>query len=207
VTRHADGGRAIRVAETPFADLPPYAAWQHGDSRRGFEVVFLSQAPHHRAEGAAAAVEGEEPLTVRYLITFDEGWITHGALVAGRSASGRHAVKLEADADRRWRVDGERAPQIEGCFDVDLEFSCLTNAFPVHRLGLGVGQATDAPAAYVRAVDLRVERLEQRYTRLDDVDGRQRYHYSAPAFDFECELVYDRAGLLLDYPGIGWRVA
>jgi uncharacterized protein len=207
VTRDADGGGRIRGAETRFADLPPCAAWQHRDSRRGFEVVFLSRAPHHRAEGATAAVEGEEPLTVQYLLTFDEGWITNGVLVAGRSASGRRAVKLEADADQRWRVDGERAPHLEGCFDADLESSCLTNAFPVRRLALAVGQAADAPAAYVRAVDLRVERLEQRYTRLDDVDGRQRYHYRAPAFDFECELVYDQAGLLLDYPGIGRRVA
>jgi uncharacterized protein len=45
-----------------------------------------------------------------------------------------------------------------------------------------VGQAADAPAAYVRAVELRVERLEERYTRLQDAKGGQRYHYEAPAF-------------------------
>jgi uncharacterized protein len=190
-----------------FADLPWYAAWEHRDSRRGFEVVFLARPPHHRADGTTAAVETQEAWTVQYLITFDEGWITHGALVAGRSASGRRAVKLEVDVERRWRVDGGRARHLEGCVDVDLESSCLTNAFPVHRLRLAIGQAADAPAAYVRAVDLRVERLEQRYTRLGDVDGGQRYRYEAPAFGFECELVYDQAGLLLDYPGIGRRVA
>lgn len=88
---------------------------------------------------------------------------------------------------------------------MDLEASCLTNAFPAHRLGLDIGQSAEAPAAYVRAPDLRVERLEQRYTRLEDVDGGQSYHYEAPAFDFECRLVYDGAGLLLEYPGIGHR--
>jgi uncharacterized protein len=37
--------------------------------------------------------------------------------------------------------------------------------FPARRLELAVGRHADAPAAYVRAEDLRVERLEQRYLR------------------------------------------
>ena len=60
-----------------------------------------------------------------------------------------------------------------------------------------------AIAAYVRALDLSVERLEQHYVRL----GADRYHYASPAFGFECELAYDDAGLVLDYPGIAVRVA
>ena len=49
-----------------------------------------------------------------------------------------------------------------------------------------------------------MERLEQSYRRLADDSGR-RFHYAAPAFDFECELSYDRAGLLMEYPGIASR--
>ena len=63
----------------------------------------------------------------------------------------------------------------------------------------------DAPAAYVRALDLSVERLEQRYVRLADGERGQRYHYTSPAFGFECELAYDESGLVLDYPGIAVR--
>lgn len=78
---------------------------------------------------------------------------------------------------------------------MDLEASCLTNALPVHRLALEVRQAADAPAAYVRVLDLSVERLEHHYTRLGDRDGAQRYHYQASAFESQCDLSYDRAGL------------
>jgi hypothetical protein len=106
-----------------------------------------------------------------------------------------------------WTVDGARVHEVDGCRDVDLESSSLTNAFPVHRLGLEVGQGADAPAAYVRAVDLSVERLEQRYVRMPDDSRRRRYHYASPAFGFEAELVYDEAGLVIDYPGIAVRVA
>jgi hypothetical protein len=77
----------------------------------------------------------------------------------------------------------------------------------VHRLGLAIGEGADAPAAYIRAADLRVERLEQHYERLTDDGSRQRYHYAAPQFEFECELLYDESGLVLEYPGIAVRAA
>ncbi len=73
----------------------------------------------------------------------------------------------------------------------------------MHRLALAVGAAAEAPAAYVRADGLAIERLEQRYERIAD----RRYDYRAPAFDFRCELAYDRHGLVLEYPGIAVRVA
>jgi uncharacterized protein len=190
-----------------FHDLPQSAAWEHRDSRRGFEVVFLSPPPHRRAEGHAAAVEGQDAWTVQYLIELTTDWATSRALVRGRSASGPKELRLEGDGAGRWRIDGRPAAHLDDCLDVDLESSCLTNAFPVQRLALEVGDSAQAPAVYVRALDLSVGRLEQRYTRLEDLNGAERYRYEAPAFDFEAELVYDASGLVVDYPGIGRRVA
>jgi hypothetical protein len=43
--------------------------------------------------------------------------------------------------------------------------------------------------------------------RTDAGGSRERYDYTAPAFDFRCELVYDEYGLVLDYPGIAVRAA
>ena len=83
----------------------------------------------------------------------------------------------------------------------------MTNAFPVRRLALVHGESAQAPAAYVRAPDLRLERLDQRYRRLEDEGGRSRYHYAAPEFEFEALLVYDEHGFVVDYPGIAERAA
>lgn len=192
---------------TRFADLPPTAAWRHTDARQGFEVAFLRQAEDgYRFEGHTAAVEGEA-WVVRYSISLDAHWRTRSARVAGWSAEGEAEVVLDTEGDGTWHVNGEAVPALDGCLDIDLEASALTNTLPVHRLRLDVGSEAEAPAAYVRAPDLRVERLEQRYVRLEDQGGQQRYHYSAPAFELECDLVYDRSGLVLDYPGLAARVA
>jgi uncharacterized protein len=190
----------------PESGLPPFAAWRHRDSRDGFEVVFFDATDGgSRIEGHTAAVEDGEPFAVRYAIELDERWRTRSAQVWGRSSHGSGAVMLQADGDGSWLVDGRPAPHLDGCLDVDLESSSLTNAFPVRRLRLPPGHRAEAPAAYVRAMDLSVDRLEQRYVRIDDGTGLQRYDYTSPAFNFRCELVYDESGLVIDYPGIATR--
>ena len=192
----------------PFRDSPAFAAWRHHHARAGFEVVFLHfDDSGRRVEGATTAVEEGEAWVVRYCIRLADDWTTRSARVVGQSAAGVREATLEADGAGRWRVNGVAAPALDGCLDVDLESSTLTNAFPVHRLGLETGEQAEAPAAYARAGDLTIERLEQRYERLEDDNDRQRYSYSAPRFEFNCELLYDTYGLVLDYPSIAVRAA
>jgi uncharacterized protein len=190
-------------------ELPPLAAWRHLGAREGFEVVFLRrEGDGYRLDGQSAALEEGEAFGARYTVTLDAGWVTRSAVVAGLSGSGAYEVRLEGDGNGEWRIDGEPAPQLGGCLDVDLEASACTNAFPVKRLDLSVGEASDAPAAYVQASDSKVERLEQHYRRLEDDEPKlARYDYDSPAFDFHAILTYDEFGLVLDYPGIAVRVA
>jgi len=188
-------------------DLPPVAAFRHRTAREGFEVVFVeARDDGFRIEGHTTAVEAGASWAIRYSIVVERDFRTRRATVNGLSRTGIREVMLEASRPGAWLVNGAPMPHLDGCLDVDLESSAFTNAFPVRRLGLDVGQEAEAPAAYVRALDLRVERLEQRYRRIGDAGQHQRYAYVAPAFDFACDLVYDDHGVVLDYPGIAVRV-
>ena len=190
-----------------FVPPPATAAWQHQHARSGFEVVyFQARDGACRIEGWTTAIEDGRTWAVEYAIQLDATWTTRTARVSGRSASGARSTVLEADGAGRWLIDGEPAPHLDGCLDADLESSAMTNALPVHRMGLRVGARAAAPAAYVRALDLAVQRLEQTYARATDDASHQRYDYTAPAFGFACRLIYDESGLVLDYPGIAVRV-
>jgi hypothetical protein len=179
------------------------AAWRHHGAAEGFEtLVIRPDGDGCRLEGFSAGVEEGVAWGIAYELAVDQRWVTRSARV---TSSGGRAVLLEADGAGGWLVDGDPAPQLDGCLDADLEASACTNALPIRRLALEVGQRAEAPAAYVRS-DLRVERLEQSYARLEDEDGRQRYDYASPAFGFRAVLVYDEHGLILDYPGIAARV-
>ena len=168
----------------------------------------MSRGPGgYRLDGHSTAVEEGKAWGVRYTLTVDESWATRSAHVESLSALGTRQLRIDGDGTGGWRVDGRPAAELDGCFDVDLEASACTNALPVRRLGLEVGRQAEAPAAYVRAADLRVERLEQQYARLPDDGDRSRYDYTSPDHDFRAVLVFDRSGLVLDYPGIAVRVA
>jgi hypothetical protein len=186
---------------------PPSAAWVHQGAQSGFEVVFIRQhGAGFQLSGCTTAVEDKDPWIVSYDITVDRNWMSQQATVTARSSSGVREIALGTDGRGHWEVDGIPTADLDGCLDIDLESSAMTNALPVHRLGMNVHEQRSASAAYVRAPDLTVERLEQQYTRLEDRDEAMRYRYDAPVFDFSCELVIDRAGFVIEYPGIGLRV-
>jgi uncharacterized protein len=189
-------------------DLPAIAAWRHLDARAAFEVVSLLHASdRYHVSGHVTAVEEGEAWAIRYTLILDSSWATRFAHIVERSVLGEFELLLESDGAGTWRVDRKPMNRLTGCLDVDLEASACTNALPVNRLRLEVGQGADAPAVYVHAQDLRVERLEQRYARLPSAGDRSRYDYRAPSFEFRAILVYDQFGLVLDYPGIAVRTA
>lgn len=190
-----------------FGGVPESAAWAHQGARSGFEVAYFEglAGGGYRIDGCTTAVEDGRTWVVEYDITVGPDWSTREGHVTSLSATGWRSVLLEVVGEGRWMVNGAAAPHLDGCFDVDLESSAMTNALPVHRMGLDVGARADAPAAYVHATDLSVDRLEQRYRRISDDGARQRYEYIAPAFEFESRLVYDESGFVLDYPGIAVR--
>lgn len=191
-----------------MTDLPVSAAWRHVEARDGFEVVFPSTADVGLLfDGHSAGIEAGQAWAVRYSILLDGDWRTRHAYVVSRSAIGPRRLELERDGAEGWFVNGAPAPLLDGCLDVDLEASAFTNAFPVRRLALAAGESAEAPAAYVRAPGLRVERLEQSYRRIDDDGAHTRYDYASPRFEFEALLVYDEHGFVVDYPGIAERVA
>jgi hypothetical protein len=156
-------------------------------------------------EGHTAAVEEDDPFSVRYRITVDRQWRTRSARVWTWTGMGVTQSWLFHDGAGRWTVNGRRAPHLDHCLDVDIEASACTNAFPAHRFTPDVDLTCDAPAAYVR-VSGSVERLEQTYRpRAPDKAGGQGFDYAAPQFEFACRLDYDRSGLVIEYPGIATR--
>jgi uncharacterized protein len=194
------------VVAVSFAPVPATAAWHHRGARSGFEVVYFgARSDRCRIEGWTTAIEDGATWAVEYAIEVDAAWVTRSARIRGRSAGGFSSALLEADGAGHWLVDGKPARRLDGCLDVDLEASAMTNALPVRRMGLPVGAREAAPAAYVRAVGLVAERLEQAYARTADEASCQRYDYAAPAFGFAARLIYDESGLVIDYPGIAVR--
>ena len=95
---------------------------------------------------------------------------------------------------------------MEGCVDVDLNFSPSTNLLPIRRLGLAVGEEADVRAAWLRFPSFSLELLDQRYRRTGDL----AYHYESGGGSFRADLRVDAVGFVTDYAvwraeGVGER--
>jgi hypothetical protein len=189
-----------------LSDLPPLAAWRHTGVRTGYEVLFTDlKTTGCRLRGATTAVEAGVAWSVRYRLDLDRHWRTRRVQADAATISGERRVSLRAVGGGGWTVDGQSRPDLDGCVDVDFESSSVTNTVPVHRLGFSTGGPVSAPAAFVRAADLRVHRVEQQYTLRTRTPHGSTFDYESATFDFACELRFDAAGLILEYPGIAVR--
>jgi uncharacterized protein len=168
-------------------------AFRHMGARDGFEVVWFT--PPTLLRGGSTFVEEGAAHHIAYEITLAPDGSTATATI--RSLD--RAIALTR-AGATWLIDGVARPDLSECPDVDLESSVVTNALPVARLRLEIGETARALAAWVRA-DLTVERLEQTYTRLDE----RRYDYVSHHDGFRTVLEYCADGLIADYPGIAIR--
>jgi len=185
---------------------PAGASWTHTGARAGFEVAFFSDlSGAYRVAGHTTARESSALWSVGYDVTVDLSWRTLAVRASGLTAAGECALTLTREPAGRWTVNGEMRPELDGCFDVDFESSAVTNTLPLHRLEFIKGVGVDVPAAFVRAHDLRVERLEQRYTLIEAGPEQILFHYESSTFEFSCDLRYDGSGLVVDYPGIAIR--
>jgi hypothetical protein len=163
----------------------------------GHEHASLSrEGAGWRLRGVAVLVHDAQPCRLEYEIDVDERWITRSARVIGSVGPRAIDVRIEAGGGR-WALNGTHAPAVDGCLDVDLNFSPSTNLLPIRRLALAIGQGATVRAAWLRFPSFALQPLEQTYTRLDE----RRYRYESASFS--AELLVREDGLPLRY-GEAW---
>lgn len=190
-----------------------FATWRYVDGR-GMASAVLT--PLGDALGAfptirAAAVEirtGRWPWQLSMTIDLFDDWTPCVATMWIDSPQRTRPITVER-GDGVWRVRGRRRRDLDGCVDIDVAATPLTNTFPIRRYaGIGVGESRTEPVAWVEVPTLRVVRVEQTYTRLGPlpgVRGGQRWSYGDPDHGTR-DISVDRDGLVIDYEGFAERV-
>ena len=152
-------------------------------SRPGHESAYI----HHdgslwHLKGTAVFLAERDACCLGYSIVCDSRWRTRACHVDG------------------WERNDDIIAGVDAATDIDLNFSPSTNLLPIRRLNLAVGESADVKAAWLRFPSMRVELLEQTYTRT----AENRYLYRSRGGAFTAELTVDQAGFVVMYPG-GWE--
>jgi len=143
--------------------------------------------------GTVLGAKGGLPTWVEYRVLADGAGLTTAVHVRDLRGFVQRSISLTRDSRGRWTVDGQVAPALRGCTDVDLGCSPSTNTLPIRRLRLAIGAAHTIQAAWVRIPELTVVKAAQTYTRLDE------FTYRYASGDFEAELTVDDEGLVTTY--------
>lgn len=175
--------------------------WRRDDESAGHALARLERTPEGWAAHGVEVLIGEQVLACWFRVDVDPGWRTTRAEVRVLHREGERALRLES-AGGAWTADGAARPDLDGCIDVDVAATPLTNTFPVRRLaGLPVGESRTASVAWVEVPSLAVQRVEQTYERL----GERRWRYS-DARHGAFVLDVDDDGLVERYEGFAVRI-
>ena len=154
-----------------------------------------------RLEGTAVMLHEGRNCRLSYVIECDEHWRTRTAVVSGWVGDQILNLQLAVDPLRRWQVNEVDKPAVEGCIDLDLNFSPSTNLLPIRRLNLQVGERAELKAAWLRFPSFELQPLPQTYERLSEF----KYRFSSHGGNFVAELTVNRMGFVTSYPQL-WEI-
>lgn len=164
----------------------------------GHEVARLTALDSFwHLTGTAVFAHGGQPCRLDYLVICDSRWRTVSAHVFGWVGAETIKIDVSVDSARRWRLQGTERPEVDGCIDVDINFSPSTNLLPIRRLALGIGQEAKVQAAWLRFPGFTLEPLEQLYRRLDV----GTYRYESAGGRFAVDLQVNAEGFVTRYTG------
>jgi hypothetical protein len=187
--------------------LPKSIAWRRLDLDDGLGAARVSAvADGFAADGCDVVVDGERLWWVTWGVDLHGDWRTRSFAAAAGGPEGERDLTLVADRSGSWKREGEPAPELEGCTDVDIVSTPFTNTLPIRRLGLGVGESADIRAAWVDVPSLELAVSSQRYTRLEPKEGVDRYRFVALDSGVAYILTVDDDGIVIDYEWFAQRV-
>ena len=175
--------------------------WRRLDKPGHESARLFFKDPYWHLTGTAVFAHDEQPCRLDYLLACDSQWQTLSGKIGGWVGNEVIGIEVAVDAARRWRLNGREWPEVEGCIDLDLNFSPSTNLLPIRRLSLATGQEAEVRAAWLRFPSFTLEPLVQIYRRIDAAV----YRYQSAGGIFIADLQVNEVGFVTEYPNL-WQV-
>ncbi len=160
----------------------------------GLELARITSDASGVTVRSSLIAGGATPVALLYTWTLTSDWRTRTLDLA--RADGSFGIAIARVADRAWRIDGQAAPHLDGCPELDLSATPLCNSLAMRLLD-GTGELA---AAYIDAETLKVTPSRQRYEKLGE--RFWRYIDLGVAKGFTAELRLDSEGFVRHYEGL-----
>jgi hypothetical protein len=149
-------------------------------------------------DGTAVFSLDAQPARLAYSAACDASWCALAGRVSGWIGDRPVELAIERAPSGAWTINGQVAPDLDHCVDLDFGFTPATNLLQLRRLALRHGQAAEVPAAWLDVSTGALSILVQRYERRSETT----YLYEAPRFTYRELLEVDPVGFVRRYPGL-----
>ncbi|RIV41485.1 putative glycolipid-binding domain-containing protein [Micromonospora radicis] len=193
--------RGTRISGMSDLERLSTTSWERSD-RLFLEMGKLDRTTDgFRLSGTALYRGRGGPTSATYLVETDGARRSRSVRVELDEPTGPRVLALRADEDGRWSSAEGPLDLDFPCDDVDLAVTPATNTLAIRRLGLAVGEQATARVLWIQVPSFGLRAVEQGYHRID----RDTYRYKGRYGSYK--LTVDANGMVLDYPGGGWRSA
>ncbi len=110
-------------------------------------------------DGRVVAVIAGVPTSLTYSLRLDSSWCFEQAILKCESADKKTVLEIRRTF-QGWSTNGRVRPDLNGCMDIDIMTSPLTNMLPIRRLPWERGRGYDILTAFIRVPELSVDDLQ-----------------------------------------------
>ena len=185
------------AAHSPEGHLVQWATWA-GDGLETTTIRWENEG--FTVSGAVGDTPGREH--IQYVLRLSASWQVRQFLLF-RDLD-EPDLWLATDGSGRWgEMNGAHRTELDGCYDVDLACTPMTQTLPIRRLPLLDGDTAELPVVFVDPDTLEVRPDLHRYTRV----GAHRWYHESAGLGIAGEFEVDQFGLVVDYPKLFRRVS
>lgn len=180
--------------------------WATWDGLGLEHVRIAEQANGISIDGAIIVLDEGQAIRGRYTIRCDDNWRVR-AMQLDPLRDDVATLELLTDGAGYWTDGaGRHLPGFDGCIDVDLTLTPLTNTLPIRRYSFAPGESVEFQMTYIDGATLTLSVNPQRYTCLQRDAQGGRYRFESLDTGFQAEIAVDADGFVIDYPPLFRRI-
>lgn len=138
------------------------------------------------------------PFKLDYEIELGKDWVVRTFRIRGSLFNMDQHLALTHDGAGRWFDNNKEWKHLEGCLDIDISVTPMTNTLPINRLKPFRHESEHIEVAYIDILEFKISKEQQTYTALPD----NRYRFTNGTGDFSADITVDEDGLVSRYPGL-----
>lgn len=166
----------------------------------GLEHLHVSEEANAVvAQGVVIGERNDQLYGVRYRVELAPDWTFQSIELERTDGATLH---LRSHGQGAWERNGQEAPKLSGCVDIDVSGSPFTNTLPMRRHPFVENTPARFRMAWIPLDTLEPFVNEQVYTKL----GPTSWHYQSADGSFERVIETDDEGFVTFYPGLFERV-